>query len=82
MTSMLMSVCAAIVLSACGGAPADEDLLRAAGGAALPNAASSKFHATSSEFNPAVWDHHTWDECDCGRNAAPIGNVPWTQMKP
>ncbi len=77
---MLMSVGAAIMLSACGGAPADDDL-RQANGAALPNAASSKFHATSSEFNPSVWDHHNWDECDCGRNAAPINSVPWTQLK-
>jgi hypothetical protein len=80
LTSMLMSVCAATILSACGGAPADDDM-RQANGAALPKAASSKFHASSSEFNPAVWDHHNWDECDCGRNAAPIGSVPWTQFK-
>jgi hypothetical protein len=77
---MLVTVYAATMLSACGGAPADDDLLQA-NGAALPNATLSKFYATSSEFNPAVWDHHNWDECDCGRNAAPINHVPWTQLK-
>ncbi|RJF99282.1 hypothetical protein D3871_12690 [Noviherbaspirillum saxi] len=75
---MVTAVCVAAALSACGGAPPDDD--GNLSGAPIQGNRTRGFVASSSDFNPKIWDHHNWDECDCGRNANP-SNAPWTGGK-
>src|SRR5262245_45513974 len=84
LVSLLTSICAAIVLTACGGGSGLNDGtqagLQAAQKSALNGAArSAKSIDTFGNFNPAIWNQHNWYECNCGRNpdSTPPTSTPW-----
>jgi hypothetical protein len=81
--SILASVSAAVVLTACGGGgDFDDDNMAQAGSAGSSlqqRSPSAKLGTTyaSGDFNPGIWNDHNWYECDCGKNESPSTTTPW-----
>ena len=80
--SLIASVCAALVLTACGGGTPEEYAAYADDIKTSPSTelrASPKSPDTFGNFNPAIWNEHNWYECNCGRNPeeTPPVSTPW-----
>ena len=77
----LASLCAAVLLTACGGgSPLEDEVTLPKKAASVQEATANKRFSTtysSGDFNPGVWEDHRWYECDCGRDSAPMESTPW-----
>lgn len=82
--SALAPVCAVVVLTACGGSPAEDEVFaqRLREGSVQHFYSKKKLRTAypSGDFNPEIWGAHEWYECDCGKDASPVDSAPW--MRP